>query len=141
LARIQAITPDIPVMIVSSHDDPALFAKARALGARGFMPKNESGDVIANAVQTILEGSEAFPESADHVSDDQDSPLQRLTSLTPAQRRVTDYLGEGLLNKQIAYEMGISEATVKAHMTAIFRKLGVSNRTQALLVLNDALKA
>lgn len=141
LARIQAVAPDIPVMIVSSHDDPALFAKARALGARGFMPKNESGDAIANAVQTILDGGAAFPEATDHLSDDQDSPLQRLTSLTPAQRRVTDYLGEGLLNKQIAYEMGISEATVKAHMTAIFRKLGVSNRTQALLVLNDALKA
>lgn len=141
LARIQASAPDVPVMIVSSHDDPPLFARARALGAKGFMPKNNSGETIAEAVAIILSGGEVFPEATQSDTDTADSPTQRLTTLTPAQRRVTDYLGEGLLNKQIAYEMGISEATVKAHMTAIFRKLGVSNRTQALLVLNEALKA
>ncbi|MEM6499932.1 MAG: response regulator transcription factor, partial [Pseudomonadota bacterium] len=138
LAKLQSLMPDLPIMIVSGHDDRSLIGRAKALGAKGFITKSEPGEVIAKAVDTILAGGEAFPEQADGGEDD--SAVQRLTSLTPAQRRVTDYLSEGLLNKQIAYEMGISEATVKAHMTAIFRKLGVNNRTQALLVLNEALK-
>lgn len=138
LARLQSSAPDLPIMIVSGHDEPSLIARAQALGARGFITKNESGEAIAAAVNDILSGGMAFPDTLSDLTDD--SPVQRLTSLTPAQRRVTEYLSEGLLNKQIAYEMGISEATVKAHMTAIFRKLGVNNRTQALLVLNEALK-
>ncbi|WP_298914978.1 response regulator transcription factor [uncultured Algimonas sp.] len=140
LSRLQGTVPDLPVMIVSSHDDPSLIARARALGAKGFLTKNEPGEAIAAAVRTVLEGGEAFPEALTPERAE-DSPAQRLTTLTPAQRRVTGFLAEGLLNKQIAFEMGISEATVKAHMTAIFRKLGVNNRTQALLVLNAALKA
>jgi DNA-binding NarL/FixJ family response regulator len=141
LSRLQTKAPDMPVMIISGHDDPSLMRRARDLGAKGFVTKNEPGDVIAQAVRTVLAGGTSFPSQLDTIADDQDTPAQRLTSLTPAQRRVTDYLSEGLLNKQIAFEMGISEATVKAHMTAIFRKLGVNNRTQALTVINAALKA
>ncbi|MGB3456468.1 MAG: response regulator transcription factor [Litorimonas sp.] len=137
LARLTAAVPALPVMIVSGHDAPSLFARARALGAKGFVTKNESGDAIAQAVRTVLAGGEAF---AAHEASGDDDAVQKLGSLTPAQRRVTDYLSEGLLNKQIAFQMGISEATVKAHMTAIFRKLGVNNRTQALLVINEALR-
>ncbi|MGB6231732.1 MAG: response regulator transcription factor [Litorimonas sp.] len=138
LSRLQALAPGLPVVIVSGHDDPALFARARTVGAKGFLPKSEAVDAIAAAVRTVLDGGETFPDAA---TGGEDGPTQKLSSLTPAQRRVTTYLSDGLLNKQIAYEMGISEATVKAHMTAIFRKLEVSNRTQALLVLNDALRA
>jgi len=70
----------------------------------------------------------------------EDTAAKKLSSLTPAQQRVMSCLSDGLLNKQIAFEMGISEATVKAHMTAIFRKLGANNRTQALLVFRDAVR-
>ena len=87
---------------------------------------------------TVLDGGQWFPEPSGAALES-DEDMERVASLTPAQRRVISGLSNGLLNKQIAYEMGISEATVKAHMTAIFRKLGANNRTQALLIYKSAL--
>lgn len=137
LIRISGERPDLAVAIVSATEKPAAYQKALSLGAVGYLPKSLSLPELGDALSCLLQGESWFPEEMNKPSDGDDTPSARLASLTPAQRRVLGGLSEGLLNKQIAYEMDISEATVKAHMTAIFRKLGVNNRTQALLLLRD----
>lgn len=134
LLKLQTRKPGLAVAIVSASDAAETIARARRLGARAFLPKRLELDEMARAIAVVLDGGTWFPEHAPTADADID-PADRLCELTPAQRRVLDGLSGGLLNKQIAYEMGISQATVKAHMTAIFRKLGVNNRTQALLAL------
>lgn len=138
LIRLQTGHGDVPIVVVSATDTPEAFARAASLGARGYLPKSLDLDALAAALTCVLEGERWFPDLPEDLEGGEDDPARRVASLTPAQRRVLNGLADGLLNKQIAYEMGISEATVKAHMTAIFRKLGVNNRTQALLVLQTA---
>ncbi len=137
LMKISGARPDLPVAIVSATEKPEAYRKALSLGAVGYLPKSLSLAQLGHALSRLVSGESWFPEEMESAPEGEDSPEARLASLTPAQRRVLGGLSEGLLNKQIAYEMDISEATVKAHMTAIFRKLGVSNRTQALLMLRD----
>lgn len=122
--------PALPISIVSASEEGRVIAAARQLGAAAFIPKSSSLDVMREALGAVREGDGWFPEA--NAGDDQD--LAMLASLTPAQRRILSAINKGLLNKQIAYELDISEATVKAHITAIFRKLGVNNRTQAVLL-------
>ena len=140
LLQFQTGAPNQRIAVISASEDHATVERALALGAVGYIPKSAAIDELSQAVKTLLEGGAWSPEIQS--SDDDDSKQEtelaaRLASLTPAQRRVLSGLKEGLLNKQIAYDMGISEATVKAHMTAIFRKLGVNSRTQALLILQQ----
>lgn len=129
---------DTPVVLVSASEDPAVIARARAFGAASFIPKSASFDTIGAAIKAVLGGQQWWPEGHTLAHDtmvlngDSDA-VSRLSSLTPAQMRVLVGLTEGLLNKQIAYDMSISEATVKAHVTAVFRKLNVINRTQAVI--------
>ena len=137
LVKISGARPDLPVAIVSATEKPGAYRKALSLGAVGYLPKSMPLDQLGDALSRLVAGESWFPEEIENTPAAEDTPEARLASLTPAQRRVLGGLSEGLLNKQIAYEMDISEATVKAHMTAIFRKLGVSNRTQALLLLRD----
>ena len=122
--------PALPIVIVSASEEPRVYAAAEQLGAAGFIPKSSGLDEMRASLSAVRDGDTAFPEN-DAGSDDD---LTRMASLTPAQRRILGSIRQGLLNKQIAYEQDISEATVKAHITAIFRKLGVSNRTQAVLL-------
>lgn len=138
IVRLGALSPELRIAIVSATESDEAFARARALGAAGYLPKSLDINALSDAIATLLAGGIWFPEGAAAPNGQAGDPAHRLAALTPAQRRVLDGLSDGLLNKQIAYEMGISEATVKAHMTAIFRKLGVNNRTQALLALKDA---
>lgn len=138
LIRLQTAHVDVPIVVVSATDAPDAFARAASLGARGYLPKSLDLDALTAALSDVLDGEPWFPDLPEARDGDADDPARRVASLTPAQRRVLNGLADGLLNKQIAYDMGISEATVKAHMTAIFRKLGVNNRTQALLVLQTA---
>lgn len=137
LARLQSAGVDCPIVIVSATESDSAFHKAQTLGAAGYLPKSLSLDDLAAALATVLDGGTWFPEIG--VTESSSDGASRVASLTPAQRRVINGLSDGLLNKQIAYEMGISEATVKAHMTAIFRKLGANNRTQASLIFKSAL--
>ena len=123
--------PALPVAIVSASEEPRIYAAARQLGAAAFIPKSSSLDCLREALAAVRDGDLWFPASAE---DKEDEDLARMASLTPAQRRILGLVRTGLLNKQIAYELDISEATVKAHITAIFRKLGVGNRTQAVLL-------
>ena len=122
--------PALPIVIVSASEEPRVFAAAEQLGAAGFVPKSAGLEDMRESLSAVRDGDRSFPASDAGEDDD----LERIASLTPAQRRILGSIRQGLLNKQIAYEQDISEATVKAHITAIFRKLGVSNRTQAVLL-------
>ena len=138
LIRIREDYPSLPIAVVSGSEDINVVSKVMGYGAMGFIPKSSSSDDIALAINHILEGDVWLPlELKDKVAavDGEDKEIAvQVASLTPQQYKVLQYLHEGLLNKQIAYELHISEATVKAHITAIFRKLGVYNRTQAVLI-------
>ncbi|MBE0363013.1 hypothetical protein PULV_a0629 [Pseudoalteromonas ulvae UL12] len=138
LIRIREDYPELPIAVVSGSEDIQVVSKVMAYGAMGFIPKSSSSAEIAQGVSAVLEGDTWLPsklkDQVAGLSDDDIGLAAQIASLTPQQYRVLSYLHEGLLNKQIAYELSISEATVKAHITAIFRKLGVYNRTQAVLI-------
>lgn len=129
--------PTLPIVIVSATEDPAVMHRAIRYGALGYVPKSASPAEIARALAVVLAGDTYLPEAAGSVAagggSADDDLAERVASLTPHQFRVFTMLREGLLNKQIAYELGVSEATIKAHVTAILRKLGVTNRTQAVV--------
>ncbi|RUO29867.1 DNA-binding response regulator [Aliidiomarina sedimenti] len=138
LIRIREDFPLLPVAIISGTEDPAVIGRCIGFGALGFIPKSMSSQQIAEAIGTILEGDEWVPESLrsqmQALSQEDIELADKVAALTPQQYRVLYHVHEGLLNKQIAYQLGITEATVKAHMTAIFRKLDVYSRTQAVLL-------
>jgi DNA-binding NarL/FixJ family response regulator len=137
LMYMRAQYPSVPVVIVSANDDPAVIRRCMDFGASGFIPKTLGIDQIRKAIGVVLEGGIWTPPDIDLAAtgdDDNAAMLVRLSSLTPQQVRVLMMLSEGLLNKQIAYELGVSEATVKAHVSAILQKLGVESRTQAVIV-------
>ncbi|MCB2046621.1 MAG: response regulator transcription factor [Novosphingobium sp.] len=134
--------PSMPVVVVSASEDAKIRRGARELGASAFIPKSAPLELMREAFAAVAEGDLWFPDEEDNSGDPQaDDAIARLARLTPAQRRILALVAQGMLNKQIAHEMVISEATVKAHMTAIFRRLNVINRTQAVLIakqLDDA---
>lgn len=134
--------PLLPIVVISASDDPAIIQQVRQHGALGFIPKSAQLSVLIDAIGQALAGDTIFPADLDSLAPQPD-PLarilqERLSSLTAQQQRVLEMLSAGLLNKQIAYDLNVSEATVKAHMTAIFRKLGVKNRTQAVILLQQS---
>lgn len=135
LLSLRQSYPAVPVVVVSGSEDAETIKKALAFGAAGFIPKSASLEEMGEALSAILSGDAWAPSCmANLIMDAPDQDMTaRLASLTPAQLRILIGLQRGLLNKQIAFEMGVTEATVKAHMTAIFRKLGVLNRTQAVI--------
>jgi len=129
--------PSVPVVMISANEDPVVIRRALDHGAAGFIPKSSSIETITEAVNAVLMGEIWSPPSisSKHPGGN-DSELElaaRMSSLTPQQFKVLMMMSQGLLNKQIAYELGVSEATIKAHVTAIMNKLKVSNRTQAVL--------
>ena len=127
--------PFVPVAIVSALDDDLTINGAIDLGAMGFIPKSARLADLTEAITTISEGDVWTPRDRSAAL----GPSERLAlvGLTPAQLRIVDGLKRGLLNKQIAFELGVTEHTVKAHMTAAFRKLGVTNRMQAMVMLGS----
>lgn len=139
LVYLRAHHPELPICVVSANNNGMVIQRALDHGAAAFIHKSASVDEIRVALETVLAGDIWQPAETDGNGSavDELAVAERLGELTPQQFRVLMMLADGLLNKQIAYELGISEATVKAHMTAIFRKLEVSNRTQAVLLLNQ----
>ncbi len=134
LMYLRAQYPDVPVAVVSATEEAHVIRRALEFGASGFIPKSVGVDLIRAALETILAGGIWTPPGIDiSVAAAPDDAVTRLASLTPQQVRVLMMLSEGLLNKQIAYELGVSEATVKAHVSAILTKLGVESRTQAVI--------
>lgn len=143
LAALRGQHPGVAVLVVSAHDDPRVVRRVLDHGAAGFIPKSASPAEIGAAIRCVLDcGSSLPPELAEAVAalpaDLADTDLAgRLARLTEQQSRVLGLLAEGLLNKQIADRLSIQERTVKAHVTAIFEKLQVRNRTQASMVLKS----
>jgi DNA-binding NarL/FixJ family response regulator len=136
LMYLRAQYPSVPVVIVSANDDPAVIRRCMEFGASGFFPKTLGADALRAALARVLQGELWTPPDVDFARDaDAESAamIARLSSLTPQQVRVLMMLSGGLLNKQIAYQLSVSEATVKAHVSAILQKLGVDSRTQAVI--------
>jgi DNA-binding NarL/FixJ family response regulator len=136
LMYLRAQYPSVPIVVVSANDDPTVIRRCMDLGTSGFIPKTLGIEEMRAAIKRVLEGGVWTPSDVD-LSTGADTEttnlMARLASLTPQQVRVLMMLSEGLLNKQIAYELGVSEATVKAHVSAILQKLGVESRTQAVI--------
>ena len=133
---MRAQYPSVPVIVVSANDDPAVIRRCMEFGASGFIPKTLGVESMRGAISRILGGGVWTPPDVDLAggSDAEAAELMaRMATLTPQQVRVLMMLSEGLLNKQIAYQLGVSEATVKAHVSAILQKLGVESRTQAVI--------
>jgi DNA-binding NarL/FixJ family response regulator len=136
LIGLRAQHPDVPVVIVSATEEATVIRRAIEFGASGFIPKSLDVDMIGAAIRAVLAGDSWTPPDIDlTATEDKETAdlVRRLGTLTPQQVRVLMMLSEGLLNKQIAYELGVSEATVKAHVSAILDKLGVDSRTQAVI--------
>lgn len=136
LMYLRAQYPSMPVIVVSANDDPAVIRRCMEFGASGFIPKTLGVEEMRAAIQRVLNGGVWTPPDVDlGAGHDKEAAelMARLATLTPQQVRVLMMLSEGLLNKQIAYELGVSEATVKAHVSAILQKLGVESRTQAVI--------
>ncbi|WP_454885511.1 response regulator [Sphingomonas oryzagri] len=137
--RVQHALGDVPIVIVSAKQQPELIEAARALGAAGYLSKAQPLDETLASLRTILGGKTVFPPANGRVQADVGDARQRISDLSGAQLRVLMALADGRLNKQIAGDLGVTEATIKAHLTAIFRKLGVNNRTQAILAIQPLL--
>ncbi|MDZ4791592.1 MAG: response regulator transcription factor [Hyphomicrobiales bacterium] len=139
LLYLRARSPDVPVIIVSGNENPSVMRRCIEYGASGFIPKSLDVKGIRDAVEAVLDGHIWAPAGI-QLSDGLHSAVRdfssKLASLTPQQVRVLMMLGEGLLNKQIAFQLGVSEATVKAHVSAILNKLEVDSRTQAVIAVN-----
>ncbi|MTI42437.1 LuxR family two component transcriptional regulator [Roseibium hamelinense] len=134
LMYLRAQHASVPVVIVSANEDAQAIRRSMEFGASGFIPKSHGIDVIREAISSVMDGGTWTPPDIDLNGEDGTGDLvQRLATLTPQQVRVLMMLSEGLLNKQIAYELSVSEATVKAHVSAILQKLGVESRTQAVI--------
>lgn len=131
LAQLRSSEPALPVAIVSATTDPEVVRRALELGAAGFIPKTLPLGAIAEAIRTILAGEIWVP--GDLQPPPNDEMARRLRELTPQQLRVLAMISQGLPNKQIAFALSVGEPTVKAHVTAILRKLGVTSRTQAVI--------
>jgi DNA-binding NarL/FixJ family response regulator len=135
LLLLRAQYPEVPVMVVSAVDDAGVVQRAFELGVAGYLGKSTDPAEIRRAIAQVLAGDIYMPAGAEAAAPDpQSNLLHRLASLTPQQVRVLMMLKDGLMNKQIAYALSISEATVKAHVSAILQKLGVESRTQAVIV-------
>ena len=138
LFYIRTNFPHFPVVIISGNDDPATIRTALNIGASGFIPKSADPETLEKALKSVLEGQSWAPDSAlvSEFSGNKNSEIiNKIKMLTPQQMRVLMKLSQGLLNKQIAYELGVSEATIKAHVSAILKKLDVDSRTHAAILL------
>ena len=139
LIHVRNHYPQIPVVVVSAHEDHDTISKAMQYGAAGFVPKSTPVENIFTAIQQVLSGEiwvpAAFQKNA--ASSEHIDIAERVASLTQQQYRILMMFAQGMLNKQIAYDLNVSEATIKAHATAIFRKLNVRNRTQAVIAISQ----
>jgi DNA-binding NarL/FixJ family response regulator len=136
LLYLRAQFPGVPVVVVSASEEPNVIRRCMEFGASGFLPKTLGVDQMGVAIRKVLEGGVWVPNDVDLTAEADTETrdlVAKLSTLTPQQVRVLMMLSEGLLNKQIAYELGVSEATVKAHVSAILQKLGVESRTQAVI--------
>lgn len=133
--------PSIPVAVISANENADIINRAIGHGASAYIPKSSPANLLHDAIQTVINGDTwLLPHirlSTNLITKEEKDLANKIASLTPQQYKVLCYLREGRLNKQIGYELGVTEATIKAHITAIFRKLGANNRTQAVVMLSQ----
>ena len=137
LLFLRSERPGVPVIVVSGNEDRAVMRHCIEFGAAAYIPKSLDVETMRAAIRKVIEGGQWTPPDLDLAAQphrEASALVRRLSSLTPQQVRVLMMLSQGLLNKQIAYELGVSEATVKAHVSAILQKLGVESRTQAVIL-------
>lgn len=139
LLTLRAEYAAIPVVVVSATEDPVTIRRALDLGASGFIPKSAGIETIREGIGAILQGDVWMPEDIDlsvEAEPEVAELIRKLETLTPQQTRVLSMIAQGLLNKQIAWELSVAEATVKAHVSAVLHKLDVDSRTQAVILLS-----
>ena len=137
LLFLRAERPSVPVVVVSGNEDRAVIRHCLEFGASAYVPKSLDMESMRAAIRVVLDGGQWTPPDFDasaRADPGTGALVRRLSSLTPQQVRVLMMLSQGLLNKQIAYELAVSEATVKAHVSAILQKLDVDSRTQAVIL-------
>ena len=141
LLHIRKLHPDIPVAVVSGLEQVEIASKVMDAGAMGFIPKTTPAEQLVDVIDQMMMGETWVPERMEGQMGEMDAEFSALAdkvaTLTPAQYRVLCLLREGLLNKQIGYQLGIAEKTVKTHITSVLRKLEITNRTQAVLIANQ----
>ncbi len=137
LIAVRRSYPDLGVVIISGFEDKKTIHKAMSFGAAGFIPKSTSVPEMVVAIKEVLNGKLWTPDGEFNGDTQIVSADDKIASLTPKQHKILLMFADGLLNKQIAYELGLSESTIKSHASTIFLKLGVRNRTQAVIVLNE----
>ena len=137
LLHVRGEYPELPVVIISSNDHPRVIRRAQQFGAVGFIPKSAPAEAMGEAIEAVLAGDSWFPPMAAERSEADAELAARLAQLTPQQFRVLLCLADGLLNKQIAGELGLAENTVKVHVTAILKKLACHSRTQAAVLVKS----
>lgn len=135
LLHVRGERPEVPVVVISSNDHPRVIRRAQQFGAAGFISKSSPADAIGEAVTAVLDGGTWFPPLTAERSEEDARLATRLAQLTPQQFRVLLCLADGLLNKQVAHELGLAENTVKVHVTAILKKLECHSRTQAAVLV------
>lgn len=138
LIELRSRHPKLPIVVVSALEDPRIIHEVMTCGAAGFISKSMRGSELGQAIQSVMDGVVVLPKgyqppSAAAASSSVSDLTARLATLTPQQVRVLQLLRQGLLNKQIAFDLGVGETTVKAHVSEILRKLRVSSRTQAVI--------
>lgn len=134
LRAVRALIPKTPLAVISAVSGNEIVGQVKSCGADGFISKNQHRTVIMDSVERLLHGESQFP-NVESVANASDDLIKKLRQLTPQQLKVLNRVCEAKLNKQIAFELGVTETTIKAHITLIFKKLGVHSRTQAVLVL------
>lgn len=137
LLHVRGEYPQVPVVVISSNDHPRVIRRAQQFGAAGFIPKSAPAEDMGAAIRAVLDGGSWFPPMAAERSEADAALATKLAQLTPQQFRVLLCLADGLLNKQIAHELGLAENTVKVHVTAILKKLECYSRTQAAVLVKS----
>ncbi len=136
LIQLRQQYPELAIVVISASEEDCVVQQVYNHGAFGFIPKSSDIHSLLSALKQILNGEPYFPTTITP-NDHHQQLATKIAALTPQQYKVLTMLTEGSLNKQIAYDLSVSEATIKAHMTAIFRKLDVKNRTQAVILLQQ----
>lgn len=137
LAMLKKLSPQTPIVVVSAHEGNDVISTCLNFGASGYIVKSSSKKEIHDGILRILAGEVSVPTFFNPQHNESELSAEAINSLTPSQLRIFLEIGKGKLNKQIAYDLGISEATVKAHITSVFRKLNISNRTQAVIFAKE----
>ncbi len=135
LIELRSRFPRVPIVVVSALEDARIIHEVMSCGAAGFISKSTRGGELGTAIREVLSGAVVLPKGYQPPADSgaPSDLMARLATLTPQQVRVLQMLRQGLLNKQIAYDLGVGETTIKAHVSEILRKLRVSSRTQAVI--------